>query len=271
MADENASGKIRKGAALIMLICLAVLAVIGGDYVLHLPAFDIRTIEVTGETAFTDVEALETQLRENLNGNYFSADLDRIRSIAEKSPWVASAKIERIWPDQIRVTVTRRRAAAFWGKGRLISDRGEVFAPRSLDLPETADLPHFSGPDAMAPEVVEMYGKLEAFPRRLGASILALDVTERGSWSAVIEGGSVPRTKIELGRKTEDSTVEERLALVVAHYGEASRMLGGAPSAIDARYVNAFAASLPKPVSQTPADAGAAPAAGASVRRGPAV
>ena len=98
----------------------------------------------------------------------------------------------------------------------------------------------------MAHEVVEMYGPLSVTVEKLGAKIRDLSVTDRGSWSVVIEGGDIPSTKIELGRNTRDSRVQDRLELVAAHYQEVSRMMGGPPGSIDARYVNAFAATLPR-------------------------
>ena len=261
MTQANASGKVRRGAGLLALICFLVLAGLGIRHVVHQPYFDIHHIEVTGDTSFTNVGALEKTLWEKLNGNYFFADLDPMRAAVEEVPWVASAKVERLWPDTIRVEIEKRRPIAIWGGTRLISDRGEIFALKNLDTPEAQGLPSFSGPDAMAHEVVEMYGPLSVTVEKLGAKIRDLSVTDRGSWSVVIEGGDIPSTKIELGRNTRDSRVQDRLELVAAHYQEVSRMMGGPPGSIDARYVNAFAATLPRERPKTdaqPSDPGTA-------------
>ena len=211
MTQANASGKVRRGAGLLALICFLVLAGLGIRHVVHQPYFDIHHIEVTGDTSFTNVGALEKTLWEKLNGNYFFADLDPMRAAVEEVPWVASAKVERLWPDTIRVEIEKRRPIAIWGGTRLISDRGEIFALKNLDTPEAQGLPSFSGPDAMAHEVVEMYGPLSVTVEKLGAKIRDLSVTDRGSWSVVIEGGDIPSTKIELGRNTRDSRVQDRL------------------------------------------------------------
>lgn len=247
MRGGTRTGGIRKGAGYAILLGVLALACSGADWAIHRPCFDIRGITVAGETDFIDAEALERSMRETLRGNYFTADLDALRRQAEAVPWVASAKVERVWPDAIRVELVRRRAVAVWNKVRLLSDRGEIFAPKDLSAHEAAGLPQFSGPDAMAPEVAEMQSVLEPLAKRLGASVTELRVTERGSWSAQIEGPELPRTKIVLGRVTADSGIAERFALVAAHYGEVSRMMGGAPAVIDARYENAFAATMPDP------------------------
>lgn len=145
MTQANASGKVRRGAGLLALICFLVLAGLGIRHVVHQPYFDIHHIEVTGDTSFTNVGALEKTLWEKLNGNYFFADLDPMRAAVEEVPWVASAKVERLWPDTIRVEIEKRRPIAIWGGTRLISDRGEIFAPKNLDTPEAQGLPSFSG------------------------------------------------------------------------------------------------------------------------------
>lgn len=258
MRSGNPQSGIRRGACAVMAACVLALAAAGANYVIHRPYFDIKTLEVGGETDFIDVDALEHSMRETLRGNYFTADLDALRAKAEAVPWVASARVERVWPDEIRVRLVRRRAVAVWNGTRLLSDRGEVFAPKDLDAAGAQGLPQFSGPDAMASEVAQMSGELSPLASRLGAEVKALWVTERGSWSVRIEGPEVPDTLVELGRETADSRVEERFALVVSHYGEVSRMMGGAPASIDARYVNAFAAAMPTASRMRSADDGAA-------------
>ena len=86
MTQANASGKVRRGAGLLALICFLVLAGLGIRYVVHQPYFDIHHIEVTGDTSFTNVGALEKTLWEKLNGNYFFADLDPMRTAVEERP-----------------------------------------------------------------------------------------------------------------------------------------------------------------------------------------
>ncbi|MDL2058639.1 FtsQ-type POTRA domain-containing protein [Mesosutterella sp. AGMB02718] len=276
--NTGAKRRIRRGAGIVMMLCLAALAWLAGDYAVHRPYFSIRTIEIAGETDFIDCPALEKSLWESLRGNYFTADIDALRGVAEAVPWVSRASVERVWPDALRVTIVRRRAAALWGGTRLLSDRGEIFAPKEVKASEAQKLPRFSGPDPMAPQVVEMFGVLEPLARRLGADVEELSVTDRGAWSMKIEGGSVPETRIILGRETHDSSAGSRFALVVAHYGEVARMMGGPPAQIDARYVNAFAATMPDPAKiaaheqkQAAAEAQAAQPKDAGKADGPAV
>ena len=247
MRGGNPQSGIRRGACAVMAACVLALGAVGANYAIHRPCFDIKTLEIGGETDFIDVEGLEHAMRESLRGNYFTADLDALRAQAEAVPWVASARIERVWPDEIRVQLVRRRAVAVWNRTRLLSDRGEVFAPKDMEAAGAQGLPQFSGPDAMAPEVAQMRGVLSPLASRLGAEVKELRVTERGSWSVRIEGPELPETLVELGRETADSRVSDRFALVVAHYEEVARMMGGAPASIDARYVNAFAAAMPTP------------------------
>ncbi len=260
MDSRRSTDRLRRGAGLLALCCFFVLLGLGARYVTHLPRFNIERIDIIGDTSFTDVDSLRKSLWERLDGNYFFADLDPLREAAGEMPWVASAKVERVWPDVIRVEIARRRAIATWNGDRLISDRAEVFSAKGTGAPElTQSLPAFSGPDTMAAEAVSMYARLSPIAKGMGTEILSLGVTDRGSWSVVIQGESVPKTRVELGRTTRDSSIQSRFGLVAAHYGEVERMMGGSPASIDARYVNAFAATMPRPGSAVaPASAPAA-------------
>ncbi len=252
MSNSSPKDGIRIAAGYVAVICLAYLLWMGLNFALHHPHFDIRRIEVSGETEFIDVPALQESLRQRLRGNYFFADLDDLRHATEAVPWVENARVERIWPDALRVKSVRRRAAGRWGKDRLVSTRGEIFAPGAITVPEADGLPLFFGPDAMGPEVVEQWEELRPIAARLPAELVELRVTSRGAWSAIIESADIPRTRVELGRPIRDSRIAQRFALIVAHYGEVSRMLGGPPAAIDARYVGAFAAAQPDPARVQP-------------------
>ena len=234
-------------AGYVAVLCLMVLLYFGLNFTVHHPYFNIRQVTVSGETEFIDVQALQKTLWERLRGNYFFADLDDLRQATESVPWVDHARVERVWPDTIRVQVVRRRAIGRWGKDRLVSTRGEIFAPGALTVPEAEGLPLFSGPEAMGPEVVETWEELQPLAAKLPAELKELQVNNRGAWAAVIESEAIPRTRIELGRPIRDSSVAQRFALIVAHYAEISRMMGGPPAAIDARYVGAFAATPPDP------------------------
>ena len=92
------------------------------------------------------------------------------------------------------------------------------------------------------PELLRRYRRFTSLFGDLPFRITALSLSDRGSWSLVIQGPRIPPTRVELGRDTAGSPVEERVRQVAAAYPRMEELLGGPPSSIDARYRRAIAA-----------------------------
>jgi len=77
--------------------------------------------------------------------------------------------------------------------------------------------------------------------RPLPASIAAIDISERASWTIRTQAGQT----LELGRDDPPGSVQSRLAAIVSNYPTVVAQLSGPPAHIDARYNNGFAATRP--------------------------
>jgi cell division protein FtsQ len=56
---------------------------------------------------------------------FLSVDLDNLRAALESIPWVDRARVERSWPNGVRVFITEHVAVARWGEDGLMNTRGE--------------------------------------------------------------------------------------------------------------------------------------------------
>lgn len=134
----------------------------------------------------------EIQLRVNpfLRQPLLELDLEQIRRAVEEAPWVATAKVARVWPCRVRVEVRERVPVVLTLIDRqpwLASADGtllEVFGPGSpaLDLPVLTGLP--PGPDARPEAIRRGVAALEALEREapmLASRVSSLDLsrTER--------------------------------------------------------------------------------------------
>jgi cell division protein FtsQ len=79
--------------------------------------------------------------------NIFDLDLDMIGRKIEENPWVATASVERVFPDEVVIRVTERKPVAIITLGYLyyVDDTGEIF--KILDSKDTLDYPLISGID----------------------------------------------------------------------------------------------------------------------------
>src|SRR5882724_9010344 len=89
---------------------LALLAVVGlagtaVAYVVRLPAFAFRDVVVTGALSRANGAHLESVIREELTGTFFTMDLARSRAALARVPWVRDVALRRQWPRRLEVTV----------------------------------------------------------------------------------------------------------------------------------------------------------------------
>jgi cell division protein FtsQ len=164
------------------------------------PVFTIAGITVQGDTEHNNDVTLRANVASRLQGNFFTLDLAQARAAFVAVPWVRKAVVRREFPNQLRVTLEEHRSAGLWGadsESRLLNTFGEVFEANAGDA-ENEELPRLVGPDGQGPQVLEMYRSLNALFTPLDAVIEELELSGRGSWRLLLDGGAV----FELGRGT---------------------------------------------------------------------
>lgn len=79
--------------------------------------------------------------------NTFHLDLDLIGNKIEENPWVRTARVQRIFPRQVVITLRERRPVAIINLGYLyyLDDQGEIF--KVLDAEDRLDFPVVTGFD----------------------------------------------------------------------------------------------------------------------------
>lgn len=213
----------RIAGALAALAALGLLLALGLDQ-------PVRSIVIDGP--FQRVAAVEVQQAAlgALKGGFVSADLDRVRKAVEALAWVDRARVQRLWPDRIRVEIVEQQAAARWGDDGLLNTRGELFASGVRHPPP--ELPRLDGPEGMEWQVAQRYLAIQGRLSGLGLRVSALRLDARGAWEIDLSTG----VTVRLGRRQ----VDERMDRFV-QFG-AQVMAGRAADVryIDMRYSNGF-------------------------------
>ncbi len=224
-------------ADLLIVFGVAGLAWATATAIQRLPVFPLREVVVTGEVDNVTRNQVEQAARAALVGNFFTVDLEQVRDVFERLPWVRQAEVRRRWPDKLELVLEEHVAVARWrrtdGESRLVNDHGEVFAAAS-DL----HLPAFAGPEGSAPRVLARY-------REFGQALAAVErkpevvvLSNREAWQIRLDDGVV----IELGRDEENHLLSERLARFIAYYPPVlERTHLSRAGAVDMRYPNGFA------------------------------
>jgi cell division protein FtsQ len=242
---------LRTAANLLFGVSLVLVLYGAVRYVLRLPVFALRAVELTAEPQRVPREQLEKMVHEQVSGNFFTVDLDRTRQAFERLPWVRKVSVRRKFPWSLEVALEEHVALASWNGTALVNTHGEVFAGacervtpqasatrRPLPCGETEQaLPAFIGQPDTSAQMAQLYGELSTALQPLQQQITQISLSPRYAWQVKLDNGMV----LELGR--ED--MGQRLTRFVSVYPYSVAALARPAKHVDLRYRNGFAAYLP--------------------------
>lgn len=217
----------------LMLLSLVLVGYGALRYVLQLPIFPLRAVELASVPQHVDMEQLNKVVRGGVKGGFFSVDLEKTRQAFEQLPWVRTVSVRRKFPWRLEVNLEEHVALARWNNTELVNTYGEVFAAQTSEK-----LPSFAGQPDSSQMVTGMYGALGKQLDAIDQHITQISLSERFAWQVKLDSGMV----LELGREQ----VEQRLARFVAVYPYSLATSARVVTHVDLRYRNGFAAYLPE-------------------------
>jgi len=228
-----------------------------GYYLLHLPnAFPIRSAQLSVAPQHVDAGQVLRVLRDSVQGNLLTVDLNQVRNNLEQLSWVRMVNIRREFPDSLRVMLEEHQALAHWNDTDLVNIQGEVFVSGDKTRAgETVDdhtaifpdddkymQPRFFGPEGASSEMTNQYAIFSKKLTELNLRVEQLTLSPRHAWQMRLSNGMV----LELGR--EDMQLRLTRFVTVYPYSLATQNLNdmarrptGAVAYVDLRYRNGFA------------------------------
>ena len=210
-------------AAALMMVAYAVI-----HFAVRLPLFPLREVRIGEAVQHVTPEQIETIVRSEIEGNFFTVNLPRLRTAFERLPWVRKVEVRRQWPDRLEVALEEHVPLARWGGDALVDTHGEVFTA-AYD----GKLLNFVGARESLKEITIQY---EFFRRNLAAIGLApvqIQVSPRRAWQVRADNGLT----IELGREDLEPRLERFVGAYQRTIGRLQRRIDHA----DLRYSNGFA------------------------------
>lgn len=214
-------------------LVLIVIVVAGWQLSDHIPdvIMPIDSVQIEGRFEHLSQDDIRHKLEQELAGDYFTADIAALRTALLSMPWVQDASIRRQWPSTIHIRVVEKQPVAYWSNDSLMSDRGELFKPGSIN--SKMQMPVIMGPDGLHHKVWKFLVMLHTELSGLGLDVQTLVLDERRSWSMLLSNG----VEVQLGR----NDTEKRLQRFIKVFS-----MQNAPNIddieyIDLRYPNGFA------------------------------
>lgn len=184
--------RILAWALAIALTALPIVAVVNGWYATE--RWPLQRLVLTAEFRHVSAAQVQAAAAAHLQRGYFAVDLDAVRAAVAALPWVSTVEVRKQWPDVLEINLHEHQPVARWGRNRLVSSRGQLFAvPVEADLPR---LPRLSGPDAELSRVLSTWRQVRESLQAHQLDAGALRLSARGSWRLTLNGG----TEVVMGR-----------------------------------------------------------------------
>ncbi|MBL8908963.1 MAG: cell division protein FtsQ/DivIB [Rhizobiales bacterium] len=148
---------------------------------------------------YHDAEAVLTPIGVRPGGSLIGFDAANARKLLENMDWVLSAKVMRLFPNELEISVVEREPFALWQRGGshyVIDETGSAMS--SLDPARLSRLPLVTGEGAQF-AISELVNQLEAHPRLKSRLLAAARVGQR-RWTLHLDNGvsiALPEKDVE--------------------------------------------------------------------------
>ncbi len=219
----------------------------------------VNQVQVFGELNFLDKKIIETIVSDNIDGGYFTVDLNKIREALIYQPWIKNVSLRRQWPTKLDVVIEEQVPVAYWNHDGYINKNGEVFKPEKID--ESLNLLKLNGPDGRQETVWKFMNELYREIASLDFDVVRLDLDDRRSWQLVIAESNADATSPQKMPKSKTSSIEVKLgrfdtekrlkrfvrilpSLTIEQINDSDDSTGKKVKVIDMRYPNGFAVQM---------------------------
>ncbi len=216
-------------ALLLLALAALALATLPG----HEP--QVSRLQIDGRFNQVTPEAVRQAAATHMELGFFSVDVDAVRDGVTALPWVAQARVERIWPIGVRIRIWEREATARWNDDALLDGRSKVFRPDASDLAQErlAALPRLSGTPGNEALVARTWIALSQALETTPLALAALSLDARGEWTAQTRRG----IELRLGPGAATDKIGALKTALPAALGERLSEV----AYVDLRYTNGFA------------------------------
>lgn len=197
--------------------------------------FPISTVKVVSMQKYITNKELDTILEKYWQYSFFSIPIARLEAELSALSFMQEVKIDRIWPDILKINLHEKEAVAFWND-QLITMEGVVFDSGKTIMDN--NLPHLIGPQNKHQEVLQIYKKMSKILSVYGLSAASLVWRENQAWELALSNG----IHLRLGKKDLEARINRFCKAYPAVFGAHPEQL----VSVDLRYPRGMAVAWKK-------------------------
>lgn len=198
--------------------------------------YPISTFKVEANYQHITRNCLEKILEKYTHKGFFSISVRDLHAELSALEWADKIKVERIWPDTLKIKVVEKRPVAIWNRV-LMTEDGLLFDLSPAEWQKEANvehLPELNGPKDQQVEVLQMFRKLSKLSESYGLHTNSLALRDNQAWELGLGNGVLLR----LGKRDIESRLERFCLAYSAIFGDKFDRL----AVVDLRYMHGMAA-----------------------------
>lgn len=226
---------LKRAAVLVAGVTMMIGLLLGGHWVWQQgwhqemqPWMPLAEWELEAPLIYEDRDRVAVVMAPYLGQSLLTLSPAEMKQQLEALPWIDRARVDKAWPNQVRIRVVEHEPVARWNGEQVLNSLGDALDRPVADL-ALADL---SGPSGQARRVMEQYLLFSRIFVGSGFRLDGVDMHPRGAWDLKLNNG----IEVVLG----SNDMLERTRRVVALLERAELDLDTIEY-IDARYPNGLA------------------------------
>ncbi|MFK5893886.1 MAG: FtsQ-type POTRA domain-containing protein [Pseudomonadota bacterium] len=239
--------------ALLFISLVIVSSWLGVNYLFEKGSFPVKQIAMVNKLHEQDVDKLQELITDEIDGGFFSLDIEKLRKNLEKLAWIDTVSLRKKWPDTLQLDIHEKQVAARWiasntkkrtikklkqvnwDKQSLISDKGVLFktALTQQQYKKINKLAIYSTPDELSMNGLQKCQNITQIIKTVNLHVMHCFQDQRRSWFLKLNNGF----DVFLGQQQ----ILQRTEIFIAAYQQILNIYEKNIEKIDLRYTNGFA------------------------------
>ncbi|KTD64637.1 cell division protein FtsQ/DivIB [Legionella spiritensis] len=204
-------------------------------YLADATRFPVNTVKVTATYQHISHQQLEAILSDYLSNSFFFLPVGRLHTELSELDWISRVRVERVWPDSLKIVLIEKKPVAIWNNALLTKD-GDVF--NEGGAVEDFFLPKLRGPANQQHEVLQVYKKMSKILSMYGLHAASLEWRDNHAWELTLANG----VQVRLGKRDLELRITRFCKAYPAVFADKSEQL----ASVDLRYPRGMAVQWKK-------------------------